>query len=112
MDLGRLVFAVIGFSTSFFLCLPNLKKWQAKQITREKLKMVNEALGEAEERVRRCEERHDRILGLICSFYLSNQDLDQAMAAAREALKEAVEFASGLRGLKMEIISSYYSNQS
>ncbi|KAG5549169.1 hypothetical protein RHGRI_014517 [Rhododendron griersonianum] len=109
MDRNSIVFALIGFSASFFLCLPNLKKWQSKKIRREKLGMITEALEKAEERVKRHEERHDRILGQICSHYLLNRDLEEALAAARAALNEALEFAAGLRGLQMKLISSHPS---
>lgn len=69
--------------------------------------MITEALEKAEERVKRYEERHDRILGQICSYYLSNQDLEETLAAARAALNEALEFAAGFRDLQMKLISSY-----
>ncbi|CAK9167601.1 unnamed protein product [Ilex paraguariensis] len=109
MDCGRIVFAIIGFSASFFLYFPSFKRrLQSKQIiTTHKLKIINEALEIAEERVVRYEERHDRILSQISSFYLVNQELQDALFGAREAMNEALEFVVGLRRLKMEIISSY-----
>ena len=69
--------------------------------------MVSEALVEAELRVVRYEERHDRILGQICSHYLVNQDMEEAMARARGAMNDAQEFAVILRNLQIEILSSF-----
>ncbi|PKI51510.1 hypothetical protein CRG98_028070 [Punica granatum] len=107
MDCGRLIFAVIGFSASFFLCIPNLKRWQRQQISAERLRIVSEALDHAEERVARSQERHDRILSQICTFYLTNQNLEEALVGARRAMEEASEFVSTLRKMQMRIISSF-----
>ena len=107
MDRGHAIFALIGFCAPFIVFLPNLKEWKRKQITREKLKIIREALDGAEERATRYEERHDRILSQICSYYFSNTDLKEALAGARTAMNEALEFAGGLRDLQMKVISSY-----
>lgn len=69
--------------------------------------MITEALEKAEERVKRYEERHDRILSQICSHYLLNQDLEETLVAARITLNEALEFAAGFRDMQMKLISSY-----
>ncbi|CAI9102166.1 OLC1v1000388C1 [Oldenlandia corymbosa var. corymbosa] len=107
MDRGRIVFAILGFSASFLLCLPNLWKWQAKKLAEEKLRIVNEALKQAEERMIRHEERHDRLLSQICSNYFISQYMDEALASARGAMNDAREFAAILRNLQMEILSSF-----
>ncbi|KAJ0079114.1 hypothetical protein Patl1_22572 [Pistacia atlantica] len=75
MDYGRLVFAIIGFSSSFFLCLPSLKRWHRHQISQENLRLVTEALDQAEEMMVKFQERHDRILNQICSYYMVNEEL-------------------------------------
>lgn len=69
--------------------------------------MINEALEQAEERAMRYEERHDRILCRISSHYLINQDLEDALTGAREAMNEARDFAVTLRSLQMELICSF-----
>ncbi|KAK4778579.1 hypothetical protein SAY86_006107 [Trapa natans] len=107
MDCGRLVFAVIGLSASFFLFVPSLRRWQRLQIGAEKLRLVSDALNRAEERVTRFQERHDQILGQICAFYLTNQDLEEALAGARRSMEEALEFAGKLRKMQIRILSSF-----
>lgn len=69
--------------------------------------MINKALEQAELKLMRCEERHDRILGQICSVYLVNPDLEEALKGAREAMNEARDFSVTLRSLQMEMISSF-----
>lgn len=80
---GKIVVAKLGFSASLFLCFALLRKkrkkkkgkWQNKKITQDKLRTVNEALGEAEQgEVEYEERRDDRILSQICSRYFVNQD--------------------------------------
>lgn len=107
MDYGHLVFAIIGFSASFFLCVPGLRRWQRLQILAEKLRIVSEALEHAEERATRFQERHDRILSQISAFYLTNQDLEEALAGARRAMEEAMEFEGKLRKIQMRTLSSF-----
>ncbi|BFG36919.1 hypothetical protein CerSpe_231930 [Prunus speciosa] len=111
MDFGHVIFAVIGFSSSIFFFVPNVKKWHRQQVTTEKLRIVNEALEQAEERAARFQERHDRILSQICSFYLINKELEDALAGARAAMKEALEFAANLRRLQIKIITSFPKDQ-
>ncbi|KAI5326414.1 hypothetical protein L3X38_035488 [Prunus dulcis] len=111
MDFSHVIFSVIGFSSSIFFFVPNIKKWHMQQVTTEKLRIVNEALEQAEERAARFQERHDRILSQICSFYLINKELEDALAGARATMKEALEFAANLRRLQMKIITSFPSDQ-
>lgn len=106
MDYGHIVSAMIGFSTSFVLLIPNLRKWQAKQSTTQKLDIVKEALELAEERLTRYEERHDRLLREICSHYLTSSIMEEALAASAEAMNDATKFVGSLRKLQMETISS------
>ncbi|KAL3516062.1 hypothetical protein ACH5RR_022964 [Cinchona calisaya] len=69
--------------------------------------MVNEALKEAEQRVIRYQGRHDSILSQICSHYFVNQDMEEALAGARGAMKDAQEFAVILRNLQIKILNSF-----
>ena len=107
MGYGKIVFAIIGFSTSFLFCVANIKRWQREQLAAEKLKLITEALEAAEERVIRFQERHDRILSQICGFYFTNIELVEALAGARAAMNEALEFAVALRRLQFKIINSF-----
>lgn len=107
MDIGNIVFVIIGFSTSFIFCVPNFKRWQRKQVTLEKLKIISKALEAAEERVERYQERHDRILSQISTSYLTNTEVVEALAGARAAMKQALDFAVDLRSIQFKIISSF-----
>ncbi|TKY52244.1 hypothetical protein E2542_SST23764 [Spatholobus suberectus] len=108
MDLlGNIVFALIGFSTSFLFCVPNTKRWHRKQEAAEKLKIVSDALEAAEERVVRFQERHDRILSQICASYLTNAELVEAIAGARASMNQALDFAVDLRKIQFKIITSF-----
>ncbi|KAL2325529.1 hypothetical protein Fmac_024587 [Flemingia macrophylla] len=107
MELRNMVFAIIGFSTSFLFCVPNIKKRQKKQMAAEKLKIVSQALEAAEERVMRYEERHDRILSQICSSYLINAELVEAINGARATMNHAFDFAVELRKIQFKIITSF-----
>lgn len=112
MDFGRVLFAIIGFSMSFFLFAPNVKRWHRQRITTEKLRIINEALEQAEERAEKFQERHDQILGQICSYYLTHTELEEALAGARAAMNQAVEFAAHLRRMQMKLIRSFpYDHQ-
>ncbi|GMG99733.1 hypothetical protein Nepgr_001573 [Nepenthes gracilis] len=104
---GRLLFAVVGFASSLSFLLPNLKKWQKQQITREKLRIVKEAMAEAEERLLRLQERHDGLLREICSYYLCHRELEDALVDARRAMDEALDFANALRKMQVKMICSY-----
>lgn len=70
--------------------------------------MVSRALEEAEVKLQRYEERHDRVLGHVCSFYMHNPELEKAMAGCRDAMNEASEFVFTLRRLQLEVISTLY----
>lgn len=107
MDIGKIVFAIIGFSTSFIFCVPNVKRWHTKQVSLEKLKIIREALEEAEERVVRYQERHDRILSQINASYLTNTEVVEALAGARQNMNQTLDFAVNLRSIQFKTISSF-----
>ena len=96
-----------GFSSFILLSLPELRKWRRRRTTAEKLRVVTEALDQAEERLLRLQERHDRILYLMNSQYVSHRGMEEALAGARKAMNEALEFSAGLRRIQMRIVSSY-----
>lgn len=107
MDYVSVFSLVVGFSASCFLCLPNLKKWQAKQFTERKLYIVKQALELAEERLVMYQRRHDHLLSQITSHYLSTLVLEKALADSKDAMNEASKFVISLRKLQMEIINFY-----
>lgn len=107
MALRNAFFTIIGFSTSLLFLVPNVKKWQNQQLRKEKLKIIEEALEQAEVRAAMFEERHDRILSQICAYYLTHKELEEAIAGARAAMNEALEFAASLRNMQKKIISSF-----
>lgn len=76
-------------------------------MTLEKLKIISEALEAAEERVGRYQERHDRILSQISASYLTNTEVVEALAGARAAMNQALDFAVDLRSIQFKIISSF-----
>ncbi|XVF57496.1 hypothetical protein PTKIN_Ptkin06aG0209900 [Pterospermum kingtungense] len=106
MDYVRIIFAVIGFSTSFFFVLPGFKRRRRQQALIERLRIISQASEQAEERAMRFQERHDRILSQMCSYYMVNQELLDALSAARAAMNEALEFAVGLRKMELQILGS------
>ncbi|OMP03311.1 hypothetical protein COLO4_10503 [Corchorus olitorius] len=106
MDYVRIIFAVIGFSSSFLFVLPSIKRWQRQQVLIERLRIISQALEEAEGRALRYQERHDRILSQICSYYMVNEHLEDALSGARAAMNEALEFAVALRKMQMQILRS------
>ncbi|KAF3976578.1 hypothetical protein CMV_000256 [Castanea mollissima] len=107
MDYYRVVLAIVGLSFSYFLCVPNLKKRHKQQIIIEKLRMISEALEHAEERVLRLQERHDRILSQMCSYYFIHNELEVSLADARAVLDEAMESAGNLRRMQRKIIGYF-----
>ncbi|KAL4636955.1 hypothetical protein ACB092_03G045900 [Castanea dentata] len=107
MDYCRVVLAIVGLSFSYFLCVPNLKKGHKQQIIIEKLRMINEALEHAEERVLRLQERHDRILSQMCSYYFIHNELEVSLADSRAVLDEAMESAGNLRRMQRKIIGYF-----
>ncbi|KAJ6775461.1 DNA HELICASE RECQ FAMILY MEMBER [Salix purpurea] len=104
---NHLIFAIAGFSAAFILRLPILRLRHGQQITEEKLRMIAEVLEHAEERAQKLQERHDHMLGQICSYYLINRDLGDALAGARAAMNEAMEFAVRLRDVQMRILINF-----
>lgn len=107
MDYCRVVLAIVGLSFSYFLCVPNLKQRHKQQIIIEKLRMISEALEHAEERVLRLQERHDRILSQMCSYYFIHNELEVSLADARAVLDEAMESAGNLRRMQRKIIGYF-----
>lgn len=107
MGYSHLIFAIAGFSAAFILRLPILRLRHGQQITEEKLRMIAEVLEHAEERAQKLQERHDHMLGQICSYYLINRDLGDALAGARAAMNEAMEFAVRLRDVQMRILINF-----
>lgn len=71
------------------------------------MQVISEALDQAGERVMMYAERHDRILDEMCSSNLANQNLEDALAAARDAMDKASELAIVLGKLQLETIISY-----
>lgn len=67
---------------------------------------MNEALVAAEENVARLQERHDVILKEICSYYLVNSELQEALVAARAAVDVASGFVIEIRRLQLNILNS------
>ena len=107
MDYCRVVLAIVGLSFSYFLCVPNLKQRHKQQIIIEKLRMISVALENAEERVLRLQERHDRILSQMCSYYFIHNELEVSLADARAVLDEAMESAGNLRRMQRKIIGYF-----
>lgn len=107
MDYCRVVLAIVGLSFSYFLCVSNLKKRHKQQIIIEKLRMISEALEHAEERVLRLQERHDRILSQMCSYYFIHNELEVSLADSRAVLDEAMESAGNLRRMQRKIIGYF-----
>ncbi|CAF2012654.1 unnamed protein product [Brassica napus] len=96
--------STIALSGSFFFALSPMFRQRRRAI--EKLKLVNEALVAAEENVARLQERHDVILKEICSYYLVNSELQEALVAARAAVDVASGFVIELRRLQLNLLNS------
>ncbi|XVF57498.1 hypothetical protein PTKIN_Ptkin06aG0210100 [Pterospermum kingtungense] len=62
---------------------------QRQQVSIKMLRIISHALEQAEERAMRIHERHDRILGQMCSYYMVNQELLDALTPARAAMNGA-----------------------
>nr|POF10241.1 hypothetical protein CFP56_14174 [Quercus suber] len=69
--------------------------------------MISEALEHAEKRVLRLQERHDRILSQMCSYYFIHNELEVSLADARTVLDEAMESAGNLRRMQRKIIGYF-----
>ncbi|KAJ8623180.1 hypothetical protein MRB53_031709 [Persea americana] len=105
MDFNRTFFLLVAFSAPY-LIFSNLRKWQRRQIVKERLRIIAEILEHAEERVIRYQERHDRILNQMNSYYFYHRELEEALAGARKAMNEALEFSVSLRRMQMKLITS------
>lgn len=104
---NMVVYILLGASASLLLALAEIKKLQNRKIKTHKLKMIGEALKQAEERLIISAERHDRILDQICSSYLINQNLEEALATARDTMNRASELTIALGKMQLETINSY-----
>lgn len=100
-----LLLSTIALSGSFFFAFNPILRQRHRAI--EKLKLVNEALVAAEENVARLQERHDVILKEICSYYLVNTELHEALVSARAAINDASSFVMELRRLQLNILNSF-----
>lgn len=101
-----IILSTIALSGSFFFALSPILRQRHRAI--EKLRLVNEALVAAEENVARLQERHDVILKEICSYYLVNTELQEALVAARAAINDASAFVMELRRLQLNILNSFF----
>lgn len=101
-----IVLSTIALSGSFFFFAFTPIFFRQRRRAIEKLKLVNEALVAAEENVARLQERHDVILGELCSYYLVNSELQEALVAARAAIDVASGFVIELRRLQLNILNS------
>ncbi|RWW84941.1 hypothetical protein BHE74_00006425 [Ensete ventricosum] len=86
--------------------LLEMKKWHRRQITEEKLRLISEALEQAEKTTIRFQERHDRILFQINSHYLCRREMEEALAGAQRAMNESLQFCVHLRQMQMKILAS------
>ncbi|KAI3950491.1 hypothetical protein MKW92_017563 [Papaver armeniacum] len=107
MDSARVYCFLLGFTASIFFSLPHLKKWQKKQSVDEKLRIISETLEQAELRLIRFQERHDRLLNQLCSYYLCNPELEKSLVNARTSMNESLEFTNTLRQMQLKLIQSY-----
>lgn len=108
MDIyGRVIFTILGLSSTLIICVPTLKRRQTRRDAQDRLKMVSAALVEAEERTMRVQERHDKLLAQICSYYLCHTALEEAIVGARKAMDEELEFVSTLRKLQLWILATF-----
>lgn len=105
MDFNLTFWLLISFSAPY-LIFSNLRKHQRRQNVKERLRIIAEILEHAEERVMRYQERHDRILNQMNSYYFYHRELEEALVGARKAMNEALEFSVSLRRMQMKLISS------
>lgn len=106
MDLygSIIILSTVVLSGSLFVALSPVLRQRRQAI--EKLRLVNEALVSAEENVARLQERHDVILKEICSYYLVNSELQEALVSARAVINDASAFVMELRRLQLNILNS------
>lgn len=107
MDLVRLLTLLAGLSSLSLLSLVVLKKWHRQQMIADRLRRVGEALEQAEERLVRFQERHDRILFQINSHYLCHREMEAALRRAERAMEEALQFCTQLRRMQMKLLTLY-----
>ncbi|KAL2940975.1 50S ribosomal protein L20 [Bienertia sinuspersici] len=69
--------------------------------------MISAALEAAEERAMRVQERHDKLLNQICSYYVCHKELEQAIVGVRKAMDEEIEFAATLRKMQLWILATF-----
>ena len=98
---------LLGLSSLGLFTLLEMKKWHRRQIMEEKLRLISEALEQAEKTTIRFQERHDRILFQINSHYLCRREMEEALAGAQKAMNEALKFCVDLRQMQMKILASY-----
>ncbi|WOL12188.1 hypothetical protein Cni_G20953 [Canna indica] len=96
-----------GFSSLSLLSFLELKKWHRRQLMADNLRRVSETLEQAEERLIRFQERHDKILFQINSHYLCHREMEEALAGAHKAMNEAFQFCVELRRMQMKILTLY-----
>lgn len=91
----------LAASASLFIVFPEIKKMQNRKMKAYKLKIISQALKQAQERL-------TIILHHICSYYFINQHLEEALLAARDAMNEAKDLTITLAKLQLETINSLY----
>ena len=55
----------------------------------------------------RLQERHDKILSQMCSYYFIHNELEVSLADARVVSDEAMESAGNLRRMRRKIIGYF-----
>ncbi|ERN17005.1 hypothetical protein AMTRI_Chr02g265030 [Amborella trichopoda] len=107
----RLILCVLATATSTFFAS---EVWRKRRegahrlnIAKKKLKLICEAIAQADERYQRCSERHDRILNQVTSHFFCSRELEEALAGARATMTEALEFSAGLQDTQARVISSF-----
>ncbi|RWW58690.1 hypothetical protein BHE74_00034418 [Ensete ventricosum] len=107
MGLLHVLSILAGLASLGLLSSLELKKWNRRQLMAEKLRRVSEALEQAEERLTRFQERHDKILFQINSHYLCHAEMEEALSGGQKATNEALQFCADLRRMQMNIITLY-----
>ncbi|KAI4364664.1 hypothetical protein MLD38_020722 [Melastoma candidum] len=107
MGRDKVVVAILSFSLGLAFCIPCIRRQQRQEIVSKGLRIVLEALEHAEERLAMSWERHDVLLRQRCSFYLTNCDLEEALADARKAIEEATELTRVFGRMQMRLIASF-----
>ncbi|KAH7655003.1 hypothetical protein IHE45_19G177600 [Dioscorea alata] len=100
-------FSTIAATLAVFTSLPELRKWQRRQLILHKLKLITDALEQAEERLIRLQERHDKILLHLNSNYFPSLAMAHALSASQQAMDEALHFSASLQSLHLKLLTSY-----